>query len=163
MIPDPRRVITVLNKADVEYVVIGGVAMVAHGSARTTLDMDVCYRRSKENIEKLSEALQPFHPRLRGAPADLPFRFDARTIQAGLNFTLFTDLGDLDFLGEVSGIGSFEAVLDASEINQVAGIECRILSLSGLIRAKQAAGRNKDLNAIHELEALRDLKKRTGL
>ena len=137
--------------------------MVAHGSARTTLDMDMCYRRSKDNIERLSRAVQPLRPRLRGAPADLPFRFDPRTIQAGLNFTLATDLGDLDFLGEVSGIGFYEAVLDTSEIKEVSGLQCRILSLSGLIRAKRAAGRNQDLNAIQELEALQDLKKRTGL
>lgn len=96
MIPDSRRIISILNEGQVEFVVIGGVAMVAHGSARATFDLDICYARSKENIEKVSRTLGAFHPRLRGAPQDLPFTFDAETIAAGLNFTLTTDLGDLD-------------------------------------------------------------------
>lgn len=82
--------------------------MVAHGSAHATFDIDFCYRRSMENIEKLSSALEPFHPRLRGAPKDLPFKFDGKTIKAELNFTLTTDLGDINFAGEVSGLGAFD-------------------------------------------------------
>jgi predicted nucleotidyltransferase len=89
--------------------------------------------------------------------------FDAKTIRAGLNVTLATDLGDLDLLGEVSGLGFFEAVLGASESSVVSGVHCRILSLEGLLRTKVAAGRKKDLNAIEELKGLIDLKKRTGI
>jgi len=102
MIPNAGKVLPILNEGEVEYVVVGGVALVAHGSARATFDIDLCYKRSKANIEKLCRALQPFHPRLRGAPKDLPFRLDAKTIAAGLNFTLVTDLGDIDLLGEVA-------------------------------------------------------------
>jgi predicted nucleotidyltransferase len=163
MTPDSRRIITLLNENSVEYVVIGGVAMVAHGSAHATFDLDLCYRRTAENIDRLSSVLKPFHPRLRGAPRDLPFVFDARTIKAGLNFTLATDLGDLDLLGEVSGLGFFEAVLAASENSVVFGVNCSILSLEGILRTKIAAGRKKDLNAIEELKGLIDLKKRTGI
>jgi hypothetical protein len=163
MIPDSRRIIGILNEGQVEFVVISGVAMVAHGSARATFDLDICYGRSKENIEKVSRTLGAFHPRLRGAPQDLPFRFDAETIAARLNFTLTTDLGDLDLLGEVSGLGFFDAVVKTSEVRDVSGIACRILSLPGLIRAKRAAGRKRDLEAVEELEGLLDLKKRTGI
>jgi len=63
--------------------------------------------RTNKNMERLAKALQPFHPVLRGAPPGLPFRCDAKTIASGLNFTLTTDLGDLDFLGEVAGLGFF--------------------------------------------------------
>jgi len=82
MMPDPERVLPILNESLVEYVVIGGVALVAHGSARATFHIDLCYKRSKENIARLCRALDPFHPRLRGAPKDLPFRFDTRAVSA---------------------------------------------------------------------------------
>lgn len=75
-----ERAIGVLADGGVEFVLIGGVAIFAHGSAYLTQDLDVCYRRSKENMERLTKALEPYHPRLRGAPDNLPFRFDAETI-----------------------------------------------------------------------------------
>lgn len=162
MMPDPEKFVTLLNNAEVEYVVIGGVALVAHGSARATFDLDVCYKRSKENIERLCRALAPFHPRLRGAPKDLPFRFDSRTVIAGLNFTLATDLGDFNLPGEVAGIGSYAAVYKSSELKKVEKIACRVLSLDGLYRAKRAAGRGKDVEALKEIKGLKELKERLG-
>ena len=69
------------------------------GSVRITLDLDICYSRATESLERLTLALAPLKPRLRGTPPDLP------TLRAGLNFTLNTDLGPIDLLGEVSGIG----------------------------------------------------------
>jgi len=162
MIPDPEKFLTILNRAAVEYVVIGGVAMVAHGSARATFDVDVCYNRSKENIEKLCRALERLHPRLRGAPKNLPFRFDPKTVAAGLNFTLATDSGDLDLLGEVAGLGFYHAVYKSSALRHVGKISCRVLSLDGLYRAKSAAGRDKDLEALKEIKGLKDLKERLG-
>ena len=137
--------------------------MVAHGSARATFDLDLCYERSKENISALSLALKPVHARLRGAPEDLPFVFDEKTIKAGLNFTLATDLGDLDLLGEVSGLGFYADVLKASVVQTAAGVPCRILSLDGLLLAKQVAGRKKDMDAIEHIKALIDLKRRAGI
>jgi hypothetical protein len=95
----------------------------------------------------------------RGAAQDLPFKFDAKTIQNGLNFTS-TDAGDVDLLAEVSGLGTYEVVLSQSEISQVGATQCRILSLDGLIRTKQATGREKDLKALPELQALKELKER---
>lgn len=159
---DFRRVTAVLTKACVEFVVIGGAAMIAHGSAYVTQDFDVCYERSRNNIRRLVQALAPYHPRLRGAPADLPFRFDEETIRAGLNFTLATDLGDIDLLGEVAGIGLYAAVLGSSECAASSGQEWRVLSLEGLIKAKRTAGRPKDLAAVKELEALKELKSHLG-
>src|SRR5438128_11168246 len=101
MIPESQRVLAVLNQAKVEYVVIGGVAMVAHGYARATFDLDLCYRRTNENIEKLCGALEPVHPRLRVAPEDLPLRFAKDTVPHGLNVRLQPDSGDLHLLAEV--------------------------------------------------------------
>lgn len=162
MMPDPEKFINLLNQSKVEYVVIGGVALIAHGSARVTFDLYICYKRSKDNIEKLCSALQPFHPRLRGAPLDLPFRFDPKTVTAGLNFTLATDLGDFDLLGEVAGLGFYDAVHKSSQVKKVENIECQVLSLDGLYRAKSAAGRDKDIEALKEIKGLKELKERLG-
>jgi hypothetical protein len=128
-----------------------------------TNDIDSCCARTPNNIERLAKALEPYHPALRGAPPGLPFHFDAKTIGNGLNFTLSTDLDDLDFLGEVSGLGSFQEVLAASDVRNVGGVECRVLSLEGLIKSKIAAGRPRDLYVLPELGGLNELKKKTGL
>ncbi len=140
----------------VEFVIIGGVAATAHGSAYVTEDLDVCYACDVDNLERLVKSLAPLHPRLRGAPADLPFLWNAQTIRQGLNFTLQTDLGDVDLLGEVSGLGSFEQVRAAAVRATLFGVECAVLSLDGLIVAKRTAGRRKDLLILPELEALRE-------
>jgi hypothetical protein len=142
----------------VEHVVIGGLAMIAQGSVYLTRDLDICYARTPANIRALAQALAPLHPRLRGAPVDLPFKFDPSTIQAGLNFTLTTDLGDVDVLGEVSGIGGFPQALAKSEERTVYGLRVRVLTIEGLIAAKKAAGRGKDLQHLLELEELKKLR-----
>jgi hypothetical protein len=157
-----QKALDALRDAGVEFVLIGGAAMVAHGSAQGTQDIDICYDRSRENIRRLVRALEPYHPRLRGAPADVPFLFDERTIEHGLNFTLTTDLGDLDLLGEVTGLGPYTAVRAASETMLVYGKNCNILSLEGLIKTKRATGRPRDLLALPELEALRELRRELG-
>ena len=128
----------------VEYVLIGGVAMWVQGSDNVTQDLDICYDRSARNLDALADAFVPLQPYLRGAPPGLPFRFDAPTIQAGLNFTLTTTLGDVNLLGEVRGIGWYEQVLAQSEEKTMYGLTFRVLSLDGLIAAKKAAGRAKD-------------------
>jgi hypothetical protein len=155
---DAPAIIRLLVSSQVEFVVIGGLAMRAQGSAHVTEDADFCYRRTPDNIARLAAALVPINPYLRGAPAGLPFRFDAPTIQAGLNFTLTTDLGDIDFLGEVSGIGNYDAVLVQSDELEVSGLKVRVLSLDGLIAAKKAAGRVKDRNQLVELLELKKLR-----
>ena len=109
-----------------------------------------------DNIERLARALAPHHPYLRGAPPGLPFRFDGVTISHGLNFTLVTDLGDLDTLGEITGGGRYEDLLGDTIELTIFGARCNVLALDKLIAVKRAAGRPKDFEAIAELEALRD-------
>lgn len=153
-------VLTSLARAEIDFVVIGGVAGLAHGSARVTFDIDICYKRSPENIRRLCETLEAVHPRLRGAPEGLPFQLDAKTVQAGLNFTLTTDLGAVDLLGEVSGLGGYEGVLAASEVLPLYGYDMNVLSLEGLLIAKRASARGKDKEGLIELEALLEMKRR---
>jgi hypothetical protein len=148
--------ILALARAKVDFVIIGGVAANAHGSARATYDVDVVYARSPDNIARLAIALSPLKPYLRGAPPGLPFRWDAETIAHGLNFTLTTTLGDLDVLGEIAGGGGYEQLLPHSTILTLFGMQHRCLDLDTLIRVKRAAGRPKDFEAIAELEALRE-------
>src|ERR1700683_1864490 len=100
-----RKTLDALRDASVDFIVIGGVAAAAHGLAQVTFDLDVCYDRNQKNLERLSDALRRYGPRLRGAPEGLPFVLDAGTIARGMNFTLTTGLGDVDILGEVAGIG----------------------------------------------------------
>jgi predicted nucleotidyltransferase len=157
-----EKILRLLATHRVEFVVIGGLAMIAQGSAYLTQDIDLCYSRSPQNIAALADACASTHPYLRGAPPGLPFRFDAPTIQAGLNFTLTTDLGDIDFLGEVSGIGTYEKVLALSEEKEVYGLRVRVLSLDGLIAAKKAANRTKDKLHLLELEELKKMRQASG-
>jgi hypothetical protein len=153
---DFRALLELLTKAQVEFILIGGGAATAHGSVRLTVDVDVVYKRSPENIARLVAALAPLSPYLRGAPPGLPFRLDAETIRHGLNFTLTTSLGSLDLLGEVTGGGRYEDLLPHTDRIQAFGVECLCLGLEKLIEVKRAAGRPKDFDAIAELEALRE-------
>jgi hypothetical protein len=154
MIVDLPGFVRLLSGADVDYIIIGGVAGALHGAARSTYDLDIVYSRSQENVARLVAALNPVHPYLRGAPPNLPFVFDAATVKRGLNFTLTTDLGDLDLLGEVVGGGGFDALLPFTDSVDLEGFTCRVLALPKLIAIKRAAGRPKDHDAIAELEAL---------
>ncbi len=146
-----------LTTHNVQFVLIGGQAMIAHGLTHSTFDIDICYQRTSANLEALVAAFTPIHPYLRGAPPGLPFRFDVPTLTAGLNFTLVTDLGEIDLLGEVSGIGNYDQVLAQSVERTVFGLPIRILSVDGLIAAKKASGRSKDQIQLRELIELKKM------
>ena len=153
--------IRVLAGAGVECIVVGGVAANLLGSARTTVDLDVVYRRSDENMGRLAAALAPIHPYLRDVPPGLPFALDLPTLQRGLNFTLTTDLGALDLLGEITGGGEYDDLAAESFAAAGLGDSVRCVSLERLIATKRAAGRPKDLVALSELEALLEERDRT--
>jgi hypothetical protein len=157
VIPDYRSLLDALQKHRVEFVIIGAVAMVLHGSARVTRDLDICYSRDRSNLDRLARALKPFAPTLRGAPERLPFSLDSATLRAGLNFTLKSKAGDLDLLGEVTGIGQYPAVARLAVIMRVYDHELHVLGLDGLERAKRAAGRLKDLADLAEIQEIRRL------
>jgi predicted nucleotidyltransferase len=160
---DSPALLRALQEESVRFIVIGGAASTAHGSARLTLDLDVVYDRRPENVERLVTAIRPLRPTLRGAPEGLPFVWDERTIRSGLNFTLSTSLGALDLLGEVAGGGRYEDLERETETIHVFGVDCLCVTLEALIRLKRAAGRRKDLEAIAELEAIREEREKTGL
>ncbi len=153
---DFTRLLETLVGSGVRFIVVGGVAATVHGSARLTQDLDVVYARDEDNLGRLVDALSPLQPYLRGAPKGLPFVWDVRTLRAGLNFTLATSLGDLDLLGEIVGGGGYKQLVDDAIVVQLETIEFLCLGLHRLIEVKRAAGRPKDLEAIAELEIIRD-------
>ncbi|HDY69235.1 MAG TPA: hypothetical protein ENH85_15795 [Candidatus Scalindua sp.] len=154
-----KKILTTLKKHNVRFVLIGGQAGVAQGSAYMTRDVDICYARDKENLENLIKTLTPFHPYLREVEKNLQFIFDAKTLQMGLNFTLSTDIGDIDLFGELKGIGYYDEALKYSEIMEIYGIQCNVLTVEGLIKSKRACGRQKDEPVIKELEAILEIRR----
>ena len=152
----PVSILHALLDRRVRFVLIGGLAGAIRGSPVITGDVDICYARDRENLERLAEALRRLGAGLRGAPADVPFQLDAAALEAGDHFTFATELGALDCLGTPAGTDGF-ADLDASATDEsIDGAVVRVASLDDLIRMKRAAGRRQDLIAVEWLEALRD-------
>jgi hypothetical protein len=145
-----------LGRFDVECVIVGGIAATLHGSEIPTTDLDVCYARHPQNLEKTASALQSVHARLRNAPEGIPFFLDAETLRRGLNFTFATDIGNLDLLGEVRGVGFYEDVVEGALTYELFGYPFHVIDIGKLINAKRAAGRPKDLLVIPELEAIQE-------
>ena len=158
---DFTGLITLLAEARVEFVMVGGLAAIVRGSAHVTYDLDIVYRRTPDNIDRLANALRPVAPYMRGAPAGLPFTFNAATIQRGLNFTLSTTLGDLDVLGEIAGGGTYDSLVPDSTSERTGDVTFRCVTLRRLIALKRAAGRPKDLDVLAGLEALLEETDRT--
>lgn len=122
---DCEMLLAVLVEDGVQFILIGGWAAILHGSARSTMDVDVVYSREADNIQRLVAALRPYAPYPRDVPEGLPFRWDERTIEIGLNFTLNTTLGPVDLLGDVAGGGSYSELLPFAEEASAFGVSFR--------------------------------------
>jgi len=160
MTPLLDDIITRLAQAKVEYVIVGGVAAVLQGAVVNTFDLDLCYRRTPENIARLVAALGPLNPRPRGFPADLPFVFDERTVLLGSNFTLEVGEEDLDLLGVMSAIGGYDDIILQAKDMVVASQPVKVLSLEQLIATKEAAGREKDHDALPKIRAALEVQRK---
>ncbi|HXF72405.1 MAG TPA: hypothetical protein VNO79_07345 [Actinomycetota bacterium] len=153
---DPLGALATLVRHGVRFVLIGGYAAAIRGAPLVTGDVDVCHARDRPNLERLAAALAELGARLRGAPPDVPFRLDAKTLAAGDHFTFATSAGPLDCLATPAGTDGF-ADLDASATDEdLDGLVVRVASLDDLIRMKRAAGRPQDRIALEWLWALRD-------
>lgn len=147
-----------LVDAGVDFVVIGGIAAIAHGSPQITQDLDISYAGDEENLERLGETLVALGARLRGVTDELPFVPDGRTLRHTRVLTLDTPDGALDLLAEPDASGGY-ARLRANAIEAaVSGVTVRIAGLEDLIAMKKAAGRPKDRVYVEELEAIRRLR-----
>jgi hypothetical protein len=141
---------------DVGFVVVGGMATILQGSALMTRDVDVACDMSPANLRRVWQALAELHPVHRMTPDRLPFTREQAGAGGFKNLYLATDLGQLDLLGEVSGVGGYEDCFKNSEPIPIGGAEIRVLTLDALIRSKRAMGRPRDLHAVLELEVIRE-------
>lgn len=152
----PEALITAWNAHEVKYVIVGGFAAVLQGARYVTQDVDFCYARDEENLSRLLQALEQFHPIIRTHPA-IPF--DLPALRANPNFTLDTEVGELDLLAAIDGLGDYMEVVGHAAVFEVQGQSCHVLSLEGLIASKSVLKRRKDVQLLEELRALAALKK----
>ena len=153
------KLLQLLSAAEVEFVIVGGIAIRSHGGNYLTEDLDICYSRTNENLKKIADVLLPLKPRPRNFPDNLPYVFDWTTLQHGTNFTFETSMGDVDLLGEVKAVGNYEDLVGQSIRVDLDGYSTYILSIPALIIAKRAAGRPKDQAGLQVLEALEEAQK----
>jgi len=151
-----KALLSRLKEQKVEFVIIGGVCGVLHGASLVTLDLDICCRFSRENLRRIETAVKDLHPRHRLTAGKLPLELTDELCNSLKNIYLNTDWGILDCLSEVAGIGDYEQVLQRSIPYGMSYGEFRILNLDALIVAKAAAGRQKDLDAIRLLQAIKE-------
>lgn len=153
-----------LAEHGVEFIVVGGQAETLMGSARVTYDVDLCYRRTPDNLERLAAALGTLNLTLRGAPADLKFRIDGQALALGQNYTFEVD-GEyaLDFLGYLEPLGTYEDLLPHIETLAIGGHPTKVIGLDDLIRIKRFLGRPKDRESLLHLEAIKRLREDEGL
>jgi hypothetical protein len=157
---DPFRALRVLSAQGVRFIVIGGFAARAWGSPTMTNDLDLCYERSPDNLERLATALRELGATLRGAPAGLPFQLDAHTLRAGDSFTFETSAGALDCLGTPAGTAGYTDLAQSAAEIDLDGMPILVTSLDDLMRMKRAAGRPKDRIELEILAALREERER---
>lgn len=145
-----------LIAARVEFSLIGGLASRHYGVSLVTEDVDVCARFTAENLRRIESAFKDFHPRHRLTANKLPLELTDDLCQRLRNLYLTTDLGILDCLSEVAGVGNFDAVLGRSELKEFPFGQCFILKIDALIEAKKAVGRPHDLVAVAQLQAIKE-------
>lgn len=140
----------------IDFVIVGGIAGLAHGSAYPTYDLDVAYGRERENVARLAAALADIGVTLRGAPPELTFQLDPKTIENGANFTFDTPYGRFDILGDPAGIGSYDELRREATVATIEDVEVRVASIDHLIAMKRAANRTKDKLMVEEYIVLAD-------
>ena len=150
-----------LLSSQIDFVLIGGFAGVVHGSTQVTRDLDICAALNSEGVQKLRACLRDLHPRHRMNPSFKPSFLEEPKSTADLkNLYLETDLGILDVITEVTGVGAFEKLKARAVEIQLFGFSCQVISVEDLIKAKETLGRDKDLLVAKELRALQRLNNR---
>jgi hypothetical protein len=155
---DPQRIFAVLERHDVDYILIGGLAAVLHGSALVTNDADICPRRTPENLERLAAALRELDARLRarGDTRGVEFTCDAAFLGGVDLLTLETSAGQFDIAFAPAGFDGYDALVDSALTYEIDGTHVKVAALRDIIRSKETANRVKDQAALPHLYALED-------
>jgi hypothetical protein len=153
---DLELLIRRLIEHQVEFVLVGGMAAVAHGVTLVTRDVDVCCRFELENLQRLHRAVADLHPVHRATTPRLPWELAGDSWRSLKDLYLSTDAGTLDCLGRIEGLGDFAEVLRWAVPIRLWGRDCHILSIDGLIKSKQSLSRTQDKLAILQLQAIKE-------
>lgn len=155
---DPGCIFQVLEKYKVDYVLIGGLAAVLHGSTAMTNDADILPSDEAPNVERLSKALTDLEARLRvdSDPDGVAFDPHPALIASVATLNMTTKCGDLDLTFMPAGLAGYDAVLAKSETFELEGQLVRVASLDDIIRSKTAADRPKDHATLPILHALKE-------
>ena len=137
--------------------VVGGVAMVLHGSARFTKDLDLCYSADRPNLDLLGRALVELEAKLRGIDEAVPFVPDGRTLRRTGILTLDSAEGPIDLLVQPAGAPSYEELRRRAVRMDLGEFGVLVASLDDLAAMKRAAGRAIDLVDLEEIEVIRRL------
>ena len=165
IVPPELRVSSLLGRlasANVDFVVIGGVAVIAHGYVRNTEDLDICYSPDDVNLEALGGVLLELDARLRGIDEEIPFAPDARTLRRTQILTLDTRDGGLDLLVDPEGSPGYGTLKARAQRIHFDGFEILIASVEDLLTMKRSADRSKDRADIEALTAILRLRRRPG-
>jgi hypothetical protein len=163
---DLGRLVEVLDRHRVDYLLVGGVAALAYGANRPTEDADCVVRRERSNLDRLAAALRELDARLRVAGLSdeearrLPVQIDAAALESAGMTTWMTDAGPFDVLAGLEGADGrlvpYEELVERATVVEGHGVAIRIAGLDDVIAAKERASRPKDAEALPELRALRD-------
>jgi predicted nucleotidyltransferase len=154
------EILRMLTARGIDFVVIGGIAAILHGSAQTTYDLDICYATDRGNLEALGEVLIELGARLKGVDDDIPFVPDTDTLRRVEVLTMVTEKGELDVLARPAGSPGYEVLRRNADRFDLDSFSVLVASIDDLIAMKTAAGRKKDEAAVEELEAIKRLQAR---
>ncbi|MCF7955006.1 MAG: nucleotidyltransferase [Phycisphaerae bacterium] len=157
------ELLTYLADSKVDFIIIGGFASAAHGCTTVTQDIDICCDFSPPNLMRLQTALTGLNPVHRMTSKKVMLQLTQENCKSLKNLYLDTDLGQLDCLGHVTGVGDYHQLLRASEKIKIEGKVFNVLNIDALIESKNAINRPRDQQTIVELKALNEKKKRSDL
>lgn len=156
----PSFILGLLTAHGVDFVVIGGVAAILHGSGRNTLDLDICFARDEANLTVLGRALVELRATLRRVDDDVPFVPDAATLRRVQTLTMATPAGEFDILAAPDGAPPYERLRRNADRYDLGAFAVLVASIDDLIAMKRAADRPKDRADIGELQAIARLRAR---
>ncbi len=156
---DPDALFAALNEASVDYVVVGGLAANLRGSQRVTKDIDIVYSTEPTNLRKLCAVINAIEPRIivLGQPEGSRLTLTPQHLKRYPLLQLSTKFGEVDLLSAIAGFKSYDAIKKASNTVDVDGRSIPMLTLAGVIKSKRALKRPKDIDDIHQLEAVAEL------